>query len=206
MEFRENAEIYTADNEKAGHLERVVIDPQTREVTHLVVRQGFIFSEDKVVPLSLVAAAAAERIVLRAEAGDLEDLPQYQQEQFVPLVEAERERLEAAAAYGAPIYPYFTYPPPGLYDLEVETNLPSDVVPLAEGASVTSIEGQHVGDVERILADSQTDRVTHLVISRGVILKERKLIPIQWVSQIKPDELFLAVGTRMLESLRPYED
>ena len=206
MEFKENAEIVTAENKKVGHLARVVLDPRTKEVSHLIVRQGFFFTEDKVVPLSLVAATTDERVVLRQDAGDLEALPEYNEEQFVPLDEVEQSRLNAASIYGVPLYPYMGYPIPTLQQIEVEPNIPDNTVALAEGAKVFSADGEHVGDVDRILTDTETDRVTHLVISQGLILKERKLLPIAWVSLIKPDELYLAVGTTMVESLRPYDE
>lgn len=37
MEFREGTDVVTAGGEKVGEIERVVIDPRTREVTHIVV-------------------------------------------------------------------------------------------------------------------------------------------------------------------------
>lgn len=206
MEFRENAEIFTAGNEKVGDLERVVLDPQTKEVSHLVVRQGFIFTEDKLVPLNLVAAAAEERIVLREGAGELDELPPYLEEQFIPLDEVERNRIETAAVYGAPLYPYIAYPIPATQVVDVKPNIPANTVALAEGAKVFSADGEHVGDVERLLTDAQTDRVTHLVISQGLILKERKLLPVDWISLIESEEIFLAVGTTVVERLRPYEE
>jgi hypothetical protein len=48
--------------------------------------------------------------------------------------------------------------------------------------------------------------VTHLVISQGLIFKERKLLPVDWISLIEAEEVFLAVGTTVVERLRPYEE
>ena len=59
MEIKRNAKVTTADGKDVGRVDRVVIDPQSKEVSHLVIRQGFLFTEDKVVPIDLVSAATA---------------------------------------------------------------------------------------------------------------------------------------------------
>ncbi|MBN2390589.1 MAG: PRC-barrel domain-containing protein, partial [Anaerolineae bacterium] len=51
MEFIKNAPVFTATHERVGHVDRVVINPQTEEVTHIVIRKGFIFAENKVLPI-----------------------------------------------------------------------------------------------------------------------------------------------------------
>jgi len=41
MQFNENAEVFTSTGEKVGRIDRVVIDPKSDELTHLVVKKGF---------------------------------------------------------------------------------------------------------------------------------------------------------------------
>jgi len=40
MQFRENADVFTPAGEKIGRLDRVVIDPGSFEVTHIVTQKG----------------------------------------------------------------------------------------------------------------------------------------------------------------------
>jgi hypothetical protein len=63
-----------------------------------------------------------------------------------------------------------------------------------------------VGAVEAVLTESQEDRATHLVISEGLLFKEKKLIPTSWVSTVQEDEVRLYVGSGLLEKLPEYED
>jgi len=42
------------------------------------------------------------------------------------------------------------------------------------------------------------------VISQGLLLKERKLVPVRWVDVVGEDEVHLAVGSRLLDELREY--
>ena len=98
MQFVQGAGVYTADDQQVGHVDRVVIDPKTLEVTHIVVQKGFLFTEDKVVPLDLIAEANEDRVALREHAGKLLDLGS-QRGATLEICEA------AAAAYarGAPM-------------------------------------------------------------------------------------------------------
>ena len=66
MQFKENAEVLTSTGDKIGRIDRVVIDPKSNEVTHLVVKKGILFTKDKVVPLEQVEAANGDEIILKA--------------------------------------------------------------------------------------------------------------------------------------------
>ena len=62
MQFRASAEIFTADNHEVGKIDRVVINPRTKDVTHVIVRKGQLFTEDKSVPIEQIAEASSEWI------------------------------------------------------------------------------------------------------------------------------------------------
>jgi uncharacterized protein YrrD len=83
MQFQAKANVYTANGDKAGVLDRVVFDPRTRQVTHLIVQKGLLFRSDKVVPVNMVAEADKDRIVLNADAGQPENLPDFTEEHYV---------------------------------------------------------------------------------------------------------------------------
>jgi hypothetical protein len=43
------------------------------------------------------------------------------------------------------------------------------------------------------------------VIERGLLLKEEKLVPINWVTWIGEDEAHLSVGSQFLDNLPAYQ-
>ncbi len=45
-----------------------------------------------------------------------------------------------------------------------------------------------------------------MVISEGLLFKERKLIPVLWISAISENEVHLSVGAGTLERLPAYEN
>lgn len=216
MQFKEGADVYTSTGEKAGDIDRVVIDPLTDEVTHLVVRKGFLFPEDRVVPVDLIYSATEERVTLR-DVEDIEDLPVFETTQYIPANQLP-DTAYHRPGYVAPYYwyshpgamwwgagPYPLYPPPP-YVTEVRRNIPEGTVPLKEGAKVITSDDEVVGNIERIFAEPSQDRATHLLISQGLLLKERKVVPTSWIMTVMEDEVHLGVSSDLIEGLPEYEE
>ncbi|MEE4112535.1 MAG: PRC-barrel domain-containing protein [Desulfobacteraceae bacterium] len=218
MQFKENAEVILSTGEKVGRIDRIVIDPKSDELTHLVVKKGFLFTKDKVVPLDHVETTTEDRVVLKEGPGDPEDFPDFEETHYIQAQEsgkfANRELggIRPLAWYyplpggawwrsGMGVYPGYPQPP---YMRKTELNIPDGTVPLEEGAKVVSREGDHVGDVERIYAEEEEQRVTHVMISKGLVSKTRKLIPTMWVKHVLEDEVRLSISKNFVEGLPEY--
>ncbi len=89
---------------------------------------------------------------------------------------------------------------------EEEENVPKGTVALKEGAKVLSSNAKHVGDVEKVFVDPTDNKATHLLISKGLLLKERKLIPVQWAEHIYEKEVYLAVDEDFVNKLPDYKE
>jgi uncharacterized protein YrrD len=213
MQFKQGSTVHTAEGQDVGRVDRVVLNPKTKEVTHIVVRKGFLFQEDKIVPLSLIASSTEEGILLRPNAGNLDMLPPFEETHYVT---AEEDARGDAVDLAAPLYWYppmggwlgyseyaYSYPPP--YPVETTQNIPQDTVAVREGAQVITADGQQVGTVERVFTDSRTDQATYFLMSQGLFFKEKKLIPVTWVRNIKENEIHLTVGAVTLDGLREYQ-
>lgn len=215
MQFKENTEVITSDGQKVGQIDRVVIDPRSEELTHLIVKKGFLFTKDKVVPFDLVETATEDQIVLKEGPQEPDDFPNFEETHFVPVEDAATPEDDGSGglsslAWYYPLpggawwhtrmgaYPGYPEPP---YVRRTELNIPDGTIPLEEGAKVVSKDGEHVGDIERIYADEKEQRVTHLLISKGFISKSRKLIPTMWVESVSEDLVRLSVGERFVEKL-----
>jgi uncharacterized protein YrrD len=218
MQFKENAEVVTAKGDKVGQIDRVVLDPRSKELTHLVVKKGFLFTKDKVVPLDRVETATENRVVLKAGKEEPDAFPEFEETHYVPIERAEpaakkrSDQLSPLAWY----YPVaggawwhirmsghsgISKPP---YVRKTELNIPDGTVALEEGAKVVSKESEHVGEVERVYADDEEQRVTHLLISKGMISKSRKLIPTLWVDSVCDDVVRLGISEHLVEALPEY--
>lgn len=213
MQLKEGADIYTADGRRVGSLDRVVLDPRSKEVTGIVVKKGMFFSEDKVVPISLVGTVTDDsRIDLRPGAGDLEQLPNFTETEYVPsgLHPAPNADYRTVFWYPrigfspwqAPVGPVQGVPE---YLPATSRNIPEGTVALKTGAKVVSRDDETVGDVEEVLTEPEADRATHIVISEGLLLKDKKLIPTHWISTVLEDRVLLGVDAQLIESLPEYE-
>jgi len=213
MDLKQGATVSNAAGEKVGHVDRVVLDPITKEVSHIVVRKGLLLKEDKVVPVSLIASAQGDQVVLRESANGLEDLPLFEEKHYIPVHETELRRQSPQPDFASPLYPYpatggvplaLVYPPEPEFVVQTERNIPEGAVALKVGAKVISADDKHMGNVERVLTDPQNDRITHLLISKGLLLKERKLVPTIWIKGVSDESVHLAVGSQTLDELREY--
>lgn len=214
MQLKKGADIYTAEGKRVGSLDRVVLDPRSKEVTGIVVRKGVFFGEDKVVPMSLVSTVTDEGdISLRPGAGDLDELPDFTDTEYVPSGVHHTVGTDERSVYwyppvgyapwGVAASPVVTTPVPE-YVLETSRNIPEGTVALKRGAKVLSSDDEQVGDIEEVLTEPEADRATHLVISEGLLLKEKKLIPTNWISSVLEDQVVLAVDAETIENLPEY--
>jgi uncharacterized protein YrrD len=211
MQFNIGAKVFTADGEQVGSIDRVVIQPHTKEVTHLVVQKGLLFTEDKVIPTSLVGSATEEQVSLRKVDEDLDEFPNFIESHFVP-VDRGPDSVPVSRNLARTFY---WYPPIGGYGgfaayatsrfVVKSEPIPGGSVALDEGANVISSDGEHVGDVERVLTESLSDRATHLLISEGLFLKEKKLVPTIWIKHAFEHEIRLSVDSKLVENLPEYQ-
>lgn len=214
LELKEGAGVYTPGDEQIGEVSGFVMDPKTNEVTHLVVKKGTFFPEDKVVPFDMVRTAEDDKVILNREIGDFDELTPFEESHYARTPGTDPDARHGYD-YGA-MPAYYWYPPHGFAGYPVgyygwprtETvqNIPEGTAPLKEGANVMSSDGEHVGDVESLFVDGDTDQVTHFLISQGLLFKEHKLVPAHWVNAVSDDKVHLSVSKEVLEDLPQYEE
>ena len=202
--FQKNASVVAADGQQVGSLERVVLNPETRLVTDIVVRTGALFNKEaKVVPVEYIVGTTEDEIRLSDDAGKLKSFPPFEERHIVEQTGEmdQSARNEAApVVYVNPGFGSMVAPGPGeQFVTRLEQNIPEGMVAMKEGAKVITADGKNVGKVERVLADSSVDEITHLLISTGMFTKEKRLIPMQWVESVSEDEVHLRLNKDSIE-------
>jgi uncharacterized protein YrrD len=216
MEIKNGADVLTHEGDKVGTVNRVVIDPRTKEVTHLVVEKGFLFTTDKVIPVGAVEREMEDQLVLSQGSRDYSEYPDYEETTYVPLYDQTLDADDVALTSPMPVY---WYPPVGSvgrfesggmyfpFKEESETNIPEGTVALQEGAEVLDSGGESIGRVRKIFTYEDTGVMTHFVLERGSMLnKNRVVVPMDWVREIGEDSVRLAVPELVLNELPEYKD
>jgi uncharacterized protein YrrD len=206
MRFEKGVEVFSSAGEKIGKISRVVIDTKTKDVTDVVVDRG---KDEKVIPVSLVESEDEDRLTLHETNQSVEDFPDYETTHYVPLEEAGGP-YDAASYWYPPVD--YQYSPAGMLPggkpkmiLQTETSIPEGRVAIAEGAQVISVEDKHIGNVEQVIANLETNNVTHFVVGKGFLLKEHKLVPAHWVTKVEKDKIYLSVEARLFDRLPDYQ-
>jgi sporulation protein YlmC with PRC-barrel domain len=209
MKIRFGADVKTFDDQKIGTVKQVVIDPATQEISHLIIEKGLLFKEDKVLPISLILQADQEKVKLVETDEDLEELPEYQEEYYLP-IDAEpmydpdlalsRNFLISKPRIVPKKQEEVRYIKQGDY----QENLPEDTRMLRIGAEVFSLDGEEIGRVSELVLDFQTDRITHLVLDRALLRDDRVLIHYQWVDDVSQEKVTLLVDQQVIKNLPSY--
>lgn len=196
------------------------MNPHTQKVSHLIIKRGFLFTEEKVLSINEVIDSADDMIMLRKDREYIENLPSYKEEHFMPVEEVDNEDAEVALSHKKVIPTLYPYPPvensmafpigygfdsPKMVRYE-EMNVPEGTVALKTGADVITSDGENIGQVERIVMNNKTNYATHFVISRGVFFKNHKLIPTLWVDTVMDETVRLAMSSEVLDNLPDYEE
>jgi sporulation protein YlmC with PRC-barrel domain len=177
----------TCSDGASGWASRVVIDPASLAVTHLVVEPEDRHEPGRLVPLDLVHAAAGS-IGLRCTKAEFYQLSQSEKRQFVPGT-GDYARYQPGQLTRRAIYlqrqarPGFGVSGRMPQSFTYDTVLDGEVA-LRGGDPVHATDGQF-GQIQGIAMDQDSHRVTHLLLrDTGVLGGKRVAIPISTVTRV----------------------
>jgi len=187
---------------EVGRLERIVVDPDTREPAYLVVRRGRVSQRDTVVPVSLVTEITSEGIVLGIGSEAFKTFPDYE-------ITVEKYLPEE--------YDYVSRWPeiPPLWKAGVqndgmvkvrERTVSEHTADISRGMKVFDDAGVAVGEIEGVIADPDTRQASHLVLARGLpAARERRLVPVDLVDFALRSHVYLRISECYLQGLPVYQ-
>lgn len=196
--LRIGAPVYARDG-RFGTLARVVVDPHARRVTHLVVHQGWLLTEDRVIPIERVARAEPDGIYLDAPSTDLQGYPRYREEAFIePQAEWEEVApyLVADTLFWGGPYPGVAPPVRPVTTHTLSSGMPESELILGRGDPIFS-NGALVGVLDHMLINPTNGIMTHLVVEEHGT-RRRVIAPAEWIREIQP-------GSITLERWNPYQ-
>ena len=189
-EFAMGATARCADG-PGGKVSRVIIDPATETVTHLVIQPKHRLGVGRLVPLDLVDTTAGG-IRLRCTVEEFGELEPAQETELI-------DDFTAGLGLGGVDAPMGIISP-------VQTMV-QDVVPLGEadvdrGDPVYALDGE-IGRVQGLLVDAGDHRVTHVLLEEGHLWGRKKVsIPASAVTGVA-NGIRLSLTKKQVEDLPP---
>jgi len=171
-----------------GKVSRVIIDPATETVTHLVIQPKHRLGVGRLVPLDLVETTAGD-IRLRCTVEEFGGLEPAQETELIDDVTAGLGLgLNAPMGTISPVQP-----------------IVQDVVPLGEadvdrGDPVHALDGE-IGRIKGLLVDPDDHRVTHVLLEQGHLWGRKKVsIPASAVTGVE-NGIWLSLTKKQVEDL-----
>jgi sporulation protein YlmC with PRC-barrel domain len=214
-DLRLGVSVLSRDGQKLGVLSRFVLNSETLKLTHVVIDVGLLRSErplwtggwamshDRVVPLGAVTDAKSDEVRISMSAEEFkEHSVDYIEEHFDRMPDFKRgwpdmsdvARL-AASIPGEP-GPYMLH--------EVMAHAP-DEVDIQHNSPVWRLNPHSkIGEVDRVLYDQASGKVTGLVIRRGLIFSKDVVLPIERVVEVVADVVRVDIDDDALKSLQEF--
>ena len=74
-----------------------------------------------------------------------------------------------------------------------------------DGTSVYTVEGNNAGSLYRVVIDATTKEVTHIVVQKGLLFKEDKVIAVEKVTSASRERIDLNCSVEELNEMSPLE-
>jgi sporulation protein YlmC with PRC-barrel domain len=192
MDIPVNADVYCND-QRCGVSTYIIVNPTTKKITHLVVKEKGFPHTERLVSIDLVLETSPDRIQLRNT--------QYQLAEMEPFIETEFIPTEIPEYVGDQfmIWPY-AIPETEMISVEHE-RIPPGELAVRRGARVEAIDG-HVGRVDELLVHPADGHITHLVLREGHLWGQKDVtIPVSQIDHIEEDAVYLKLDKHSVEAL-----
>lgn len=172
------ADVLSRDGHKLGHLSRFVFDKASLRLTHIVVDTGILrsgealwkggwgVSHDRMIPLAAIESEDSKQIQISMSGDEFRELSvDFEEEYFTSAPDNRPGWPDASdAARLAMSIPG----EPGPYLMHATTAMTPDQADIADDAAVWRLRPhQKIGEVERVIYDGDSSKITGLVIRRG---------------------------------------
>jgi uncharacterized protein YrrD len=205
MEISIKAAVQCTDG-PGGHVERLLVDPGARKITHIVVRESGMRGNEWMVPVGDIVSSTRETVTLKLTQKQLSYAQPFNEKAFRPLVDdtsnpglswtaqpySEEIGSSAFQIYGASAVE------PGK---TVQSSIPEGEVTLKLGNKVEATDGG-AGKVDELMFDAQTGVITHLVMQEGHLWGKRHVaVPVEQIDHIDKGTVHLKLSKAQIDAL-----
>jgi len=201
MDISINAEVVCVDG-SYGHVSCVLINPVSKKVTHLVVKEHGLISVGRTVPIEMVTESTPEKISLRCKRADVSRMDNFIDDKYIRSEDEFNEYLPEQ---------YYLHPfviPDYVSDNQLETNfvevgnIPPGELAVHHGANVYDSNNLQIGKIDEFLVSPKNEMISHMVLREGHLWGQKHVtIPVSEIDHIEMDGVHLNLTKTDVEKL-----
>ena len=198
MPFKIGADASCADG-ACGQVSRIIVNPVTREVTHLAVDPKYQRGQGRLVPVDLVDTTPGQ-IRLRCTLAEFQTLRPSQEGGSVPDLDSSGQSPNQVRWVLGPMHDHGDAGPGITVDY-----VPSGEVDIRQELTVCATDGE-IGQVKGLIVEPGGHRVTHVLLQEGHIWGRKEVaIPIGAVTKIGTLLIHLSLSKHQVKDLVPVD-
>lgn len=195
-----NATVYCQEQD-CGKTTCVIIDPISKEVTHIVVQEKGLVGLKRLVPTEIIYESTADQITLRCSLSEFSKFTLFIESHYIggsdPILEYETSHYY--------FHPFVLPDYEEEYDhqplLKEDENIPFGELGIHRGAAVYATDGK-VGQVDEFLVSPQNNKISHLLFREGHLWGQKLVtIPVSEIDRIETDHVYLKLNKQAIEKL-----
>ena len=195
MDIPINAEVYCSDS-RCGHSAYIIVNPISRKVTHLVVKEKRAPHSERLVPVKLVTETTNGQIQLGCTQDELTGMEPFTETEYIREDMPDYEQYEDTYL----VWPYRV--PDVTKTVAVRhKRVPHGELAVQRGARVHANNGR-IGRVDEFLVDPQDGNITHLILREGHLWGQKDVpIPVSEIERIEENRVYLKLNKRDIGKL-----
>jgi sporulation protein YlmC with PRC-barrel domain len=195
MDIPVNAEVACVDG-VCGQSTYVILNPISRRVTHVVVKEKKGLHAQHLVPIDLVADTTRDLIRLRCTTDELAKIELFTETEYVQERIPDVDYMEDAYLVWPYHIPEFNTTIPVTH-----RRIPHGELAVQRGARVEATDG-HVGRIDEFLVDPVDTHITHLILREGHLWGQKDVtIPVSQIDRIEANTVYLKLDKHSIEAL-----
>jgi sporulation protein YlmC with PRC-barrel domain len=211
-DLRLAASVISADGHKLGTLGRFIFNKNTLKLTHIVVDTGILrsgeplwkggwgLSHDRVLPLGVLDRSNEDELRITMTADEFKELSvDYIQEHFERMPDDKPWWPDAS---DIPTVLASMPGEPGPYLLLEDRVIDPDEVEIKKDSPVWRLNPHRkIGEVDSVIYDAETKKVTDLVVRRGHFFTKDVVLPMRFVVEVVADIVRVEIDDDALSGL-----
>ena len=189
-----NAMIECTDG-ACGKTDAVIVDPRSKEATHIIVR-GDDIPEGRLVGIDEISETTEEVIYINCSKANLAEMENFTETQYV------KTDVPVDVYYDVYNMPYVQPVSTETIEVPVDKELiPPGEIAIHRGTPVEAKDG-YIGEIGEFLIDPESGQISHLVLLEGHLWGRKEVsLPISAIDQVLHDTVYLKLEKKSIEML-----